>query len=70
LQIGQPDLDERPDRVLEPRLVRDGERLLVRLPHLLVGDALFQAVVAGDEELLDTCARVVGHKTSVAPLLP
>ena len=35
LEIGEPELDERPDRVLEPRLARDLERLLVALAHLL-----------------------------------
>ena len=35
LEVGQPDLDERPDRVLDAGLARDGERLLVGLAHLL-----------------------------------
>ena len=35
LEVGEPDLDERPHAVLEPRLARDRERLLVALAHLL-----------------------------------
>ena len=57
LEVGEPDLDERPDRVLEPGLARDGERLLVVRAHLLRRDALLQAVVARDQELLDPFAR-------------
>ena len=34
-EIGQPDLDERADRVLETVLAGDRERLLVALPDLL-----------------------------------
>ena len=33
-EVGEPDLDERPDRVLDPRLARELERLLVALPRL------------------------------------
>ena len=58
------------DRVLEACLARDGERLLVGLAHLLVRDALLQPVVPRDEQFLDALTRVVGHETSVAPLLP
>ena len=34
-QVGEPDLDERPDRLLEPRLPRHLERLLPALARLL-----------------------------------
>ena len=34
-EVGEPDLDERPDRVLDPRLAGELERLLVALPRLL-----------------------------------
>jgi hypothetical protein len=34
-------------------LAGDGERLLVALPDLLGGDALFQTVVAGQEQVVD-----------------
>jgi glycosyltransferase involved in cell wall biosynthesis len=39
-EVREPDLDERPDRVLEPGFARDCERLLVGLAHLLRRDAL------------------------------
>ena len=53
LEVGEPDLDERPHRVLEPRLARHRERLLVALARLLERDALLQPVVARDEQPLD-----------------
>ena len=53
LEVGEPDLHERPHGVLETRLARDRERLLVALARLLGRDALLQPVVAGDEKLLD-----------------
>jgi CheY-like chemotaxis protein len=52
-EIGEPDLDERPDGVLEPGLSGELQRLLVGLAHLREGDALLEPVVTGDEELLD-----------------
>jgi len=58
LEIGEPDLDERAHDLLEPGLARDGERLLVALPCLLRRDALLQAIVARDEQLLDPLPRV------------
>ena len=66
LEVGEPDLDERAHRLLEPRLARDRERLLVALSGLLRGDALLQPVVAGDEELLNLLLRRGVHKKSVA----
>src|SRR5581483_1380884 len=56
LEVGKPDLDERPDALLEPRLACERERLLVGRPDLLGGDALLQAVIARDEQLLDPLA--------------
>jgi preprotein translocase subunit SecG len=67
LEIGESDLDERPDRFLETCLAREGERLLVRRAHLLRRDALLQTVVARDDQLLDPRARLVGHPWSVLP---
>src|SRR4051812_10901571 len=66
-QVREPDLDERPDRVLEARLAGELERLRPALAGLLRVDALLQPVVAGDEQLLDALARVVYplHKTSL-----
>jgi hypothetical protein len=68
-EIGQPDLDERLDRLLETRFTSHGERLLVGLAHLLVRHALLEAIVPGHEKLLDALARVFGHRPSVPPLL-
>jgi protein translocase SecG subunit len=71
LEVREPDLDERANRLLEPRLARDRERLLVRRTNLLRRDPLLQPVVARDEELLDPLACVgIGHRESLAPLLP
>ena len=69
VEIRQPQLDERPYRVLDARIARSGERLLVALAHLLGRDALLEAVVAGHEQALDLCAGVVsgGHATRVTP---
>jgi preprotein translocase subunit SecG len=58
LQVGQPDLDERADALLEARLAGDGERLLVALARLRGRHALLEPVVARDEQLLDPCARL------------
>jgi hypothetical protein len=66
LEIGQPDLDERPDRVLETRLARGLERLLVALADFRRIDPLLQPVVAADEQLLDPLPRSLPlHKRSV-----
>ena len=56
LEVGEPDLDERPHALLEPGLARDRERLLVALAHLLRLDALLEPVVAG-ERAASGCAR-------------
>jgi len=53
LEVGEPELDERADRLLEPRLARERQRLLVALAGLRRIHALLQPVVAGDEQLLD-----------------
>jgi preprotein translocase subunit SecG len=71
LEVGEPELDERPDRLFEPGLARERERLLVALAHLVWGHALLEAIVPGNEQLLDACAGVVlGHRRSVPSLLP
>ena len=69
VEIGEPDLDQRPDRVLEAVLARQRERLLVGGAHPFGPDALFQPVVPGDEELLDLRADVGGHGSPL-PLFP
>jgi hypothetical protein len=58
LEIGEPDLDQRLDRPLEPGLAGHLERLLVALPRLGRIDALLEPVVARHEQLLDPLARV------------
>ena len=66
LEVGEPDLDERADRVLEACLARGLERLLVALAGLRRVDALLEPVVAGDEELLDPLPCLVPlHKSTV-----
>jgi len=66
VEIREPDLHERPDGLLEAGLARDRERLLVALARLSGRYALLQPVVAGDEQLLDLCARIlVGHRRSL-----
>src|SRR4029453_14744732 len=65
-EIGEPDLDERPDRLLEACLARRLERLLCALPRLRGIDTLLEPVVARDQQLLDALARRFPlHKPSV-----
>src|SRR5439155_8386326 len=65
-QVGEPDLDERADRLLEPGLARHRERLLPALARLRGVDALLQPVVAGHEQLLDALPhKITLHKASV-----
>jgi CheY-like chemotaxis protein len=65
-QVREPDLDERPHRVLEAGLARHGEGLLPRLARLLRIDALLEPVVTRDEQLLNPPARFLGvHSPSL-----
>src|SRR4029453_12399829 len=65
-KLRKPKLDQRPDRVLEPSLARDLERLLVALPRLRRVDSLFEPVVPRHEQLLDPHSCVVdGHPGSL-----
>jgi len=61
LEVGEPDLDERPHALLEAGLAGDRQRLLVALPDFLGGNALFEPVVAGQEQVVDlpACGRLV-----------
>jgi CheY-like chemotaxis protein len=59
IEVGEPDLDERPHLVLEPCLACDGERLLIALARLGRVDALLEPVVPGHEQLLDPLTWVV-----------
>ena len=63
LEVGEPDLDQRPDPLLDPGLPRERERLLVALAHLRRVDALLQPVVPGQDQLLDL-SRVVARPTT------
>jgi preprotein translocase subunit SecG len=77
LEVSEPDLNEPAHGLLEPRLARERERLLIGRSHLFERDALLPAVVAGHEQLLDPCPRVAGiarlarpaHRENLAPLL-
>src|SRR5436190_13690551 len=67
LEIGEPDLDQRPDRLLEPGLAGQRERLLIVLSRLGRIDPLLEPVVARHEQLLDPLARVTPlHVRSLA----
>jgi hypothetical protein len=67
LEVRKPDLDQRPDRVLEPGLARERQGLLVALPDLCRIDALLETIVARYQELLDPRVRVSGlHERSLA----
>ena len=57
LQILQPELDERSHLFLETGLARDLQCLEVRLARFLRINALFEPVVSGYKELLDTLSR-------------
>jgi CheY-like chemotaxis protein len=65
-EVREPEFDERPDRLLQPRLSRRLQRLLVALPDLVGIDALLEPVVAGHEQLLNPLAGVLPlHKFTV-----
>ena len=67
LEIGEPDLHQRPDRILEPSLPSDHKSLLVALPCFGGIDALFETFVTGYEQLLDPLMRVPRlHERSLA----
>src|SRR6476469_4702629 len=65
LEVREPDLDERPDRILEPGFPRSLEGLLVALSRLGRIDPLLESIVARDQELLDLYAcGVRAHEES------
>jgi CheY-like chemotaxis protein len=67
LEVGEPDLDQRADALLEPGLPRDGQRLLVVLARFSRVDALLEPVVARDQKLLDSLTRLFAlHIRTVA----
>ena len=61
LKIGEPDLDERPDRLLDAGVAREFERLLVALAHLGRVDALLQAIVPGQQRLVYRSGETLIH---------
>ena len=66
VEVGEPDLDEWAHRLLEPGRTRLLERLLVARAGLVGVDALLEAVVPRDEQLLDPLARFVAlHKATL-----
>jgi CheY-like chemotaxis protein len=67
-EVGEPDLDERPDRVLDPRLAGELERLLVALPRFLDSNPLLQPVVAGDEQPLNLGAHLIAGGVHIRSL--
>jgi CheY-like chemotaxis protein len=67
LEVGEPDLDQRADALLEPGLPRDGQRLLVVLARFSRVDALLEPVVARDQKLLNSLTRLFAlHIRTVA----
>jgi hypothetical protein len=58
LEVGEPDLDERTDRLLEARLTHERQGLLVALAGLRRVYALLQPVVAGNKQFLDLLTYV------------
>ena len=60
-KIGEPELDQRPDAVLDPAFTGDLERLLVALTHLCGIDPLLQAVVPRQQRLLYTNTQIPFH---------
>src|SRR5262249_39814480 len=62
LQIGEPDLDERPDPLLQPCLPRKGESLFPALTRLRRIYSRLQAVVPGDEQLLNPLVGAFFHE--------
>jgi preprotein translocase subunit SecG len=65
-EVPQSDLDQRTHCLVEPGFPCNGERFLVRLAHLLDGDALLQPIVARDEQLLDPRPRALAHARRLA----
>jgi hypothetical protein len=67
-EVGQPELDERANRILDPRRARELERLLIALPDFLDLDSLFEPVVAGDEQPLDLGPYLVARGVHIRSL--
>jgi CheY-like chemotaxis protein len=67
-EVGKPDLNERPDLVLDSRLASQLERLLVALARFLDGDALLEPVVARNEQPLDLGSNLVARGVHIRSL--
>jgi hypothetical protein len=52
-EVGEPDLDQRPDGRFQAGLAGDLEGALVALPHLSRVDSLLQAIVTRHDEPLN-----------------
>jgi CheY-like chemotaxis protein len=68
LEVGEPDLDERPDRLFDSCFAGELERLLVALPRLFGRDTLFEPVVAGDQQALDLGSNLVSRGVHIRSL--
>jgi CheY-like chemotaxis protein len=67
LEVGEPELDQRPHALLDPGLPRNLERLLVALARLPRIHSLLKSIVSGDEKFLDSLTRVLAlHIRTVA----
>jgi CheY-like chemotaxis protein len=67
LEVGEPELDQRPHALLDPGLPRHLERLLVALARLPRIHSLLKSIVSGDEKFLDSLTRVLAlHIRTVA----
>ena len=64
-EIGEADLHQRANGILEARLARDGERLLVALARFRRIDSLLQPIVTGDEQALYLRARFIPGRHTV-----
>jgi hypothetical protein len=67
-EVGEPDLDERPDLVLDPCLASQLERLLIALPRFLDGDTLLEPVVARHEQALDLGSNLIARGVHIRSL--
>jgi hypothetical protein len=61
LQIGQPDLDERSNPIVDTGDARQFERLLVAFADLRRLNALLQAVIARQQSLVHASFEIVVH---------
>lgn len=70
MKVGEPELDERSDLVLDPGLTGERERLIPAFPHLRGVNSLLQAIVSRQQGLLDTNSEVTDHSSPRSVLQP